>query len=150
MRNNMQSTQVGKVLALFVSVKESAIPIEKTGINVDKKGILGDKHYDTDTQRSVLITSIESYTLAKNHQIEMPHSSLGENLLIDYNPYTLSIGSKLQIGNAILEITQNCTLCNHLSKIDKKLPKLLKQDRGIFGKVLQEGTINQGDDIHLV
>ena len=146
----MQSTQVGKVLALFVSVKESAIPIEKTGINVDGKGIIGDKHYDTDTQRSVLITSIESYTLAKDHQIEMPHSSLGENLLIDYNPYTLPVGSKLQIGNAILEISQNCTLCNHLSNIDKKLPKLLKNDRGVFGKVVQGGSIKVDDTIYLL
>ena len=146
----MQSTQVGKVLSLFVSTKGSATPIEKTGIHVDEKGIIGDKHYGTDTQRSVLITSIESYRLAKDNQIEMPHSSLGENLLIDYNPYALPVGSKFKIGNAILEISQNCTLCNHLSNIDKKLPKLLKHDRGIFAKVLQEGMINQGDDIHLL
>lgn len=146
----MQSTQVGKVLSLFVSIKESAIPIEEMGINVDEKGIIGDKHYDTDTQRSILITSIESYALAQDNQIEIPHSSLGENLLIDYNPYALPVGSKLQIGNAILEITQNCTLCNHLSKLDKKLPKLLKNDRGIFGKVVQGGTIDQGDSIYLL
>ena len=146
----MQSTQVGKVLALFISTKESATPIEKMMINVDEKGIIGDKHYNTDTQRSVLITSIESYALAKEYQIEMPHSSLGENLLIDYNPYTLPVGSKLQIGSAVLEISQNCTLCNHLSNIDKKLPKLLKHDRGIFGKVVQKGTINQGDSIYLL
>ena len=146
----MQSTHVGKVLALFISTKESATPIEKMVINVDEKGIIGNKHYDTDTQRSILITSIESYTLAKNNQIKMPHSSLGENLLIDYNPYTLPIGSKLQIGNAILEISQNCTLCNHLSNIDKKLPQLLKKDRGIFGKVVQNGSIEVGNEIYLL
>ncbi len=146
----MQSTHVGKVLSLFISIKESAIPIEKMVINVDEKGIIGNKHYDTDQQRSVLITSIESYTLAKDNQIEMPHSSLGENLLIDYNPYNLPIGSKLQIGDAVLEISQNCTLCNHLSNIDKELPKLLKNDRGIFAKVVQGGMINQGDDIYLL
>lgn len=146
----MQPTQVGKVLSLFVSTKESATPIEEMGINVDEKGIIGDKHYDTDTQRSILITSIESYALAQDNQIEIPHSSLGENLLIDYNPYALPVGSKLQVGNAILAITQNCTLCNHLSKLDKKLPKLLKNDRGVFGKVLQSGTIDQGDSIYLL
>ena len=146
----MKSTQVGKVLSLFISINESVAPIEKTGINIDEKGIIGDKHYDTDTQRSVLITSIESYSLAKTHQIEMLHSSLGENLLIDYNPYTLPVGTKLQIGNAVLEISQNCTLCNHLSNIDKKLPKLLKNDRGIFAKVIQGGPINQEDAIYLL
>lgn len=146
----MNSTQVGKILSLFVSTKESTMPIEKIVINVDEKGIIGDKHYDTDTQRSVLITSIESYTLAKEHQIEMSHSSLGENLLIDYNPYALPVGSKLQMGDTVLEITQNCTLCNHLSKIDTKLPKLLKNDRGVFAKVVQNGSISQEDDIYLL
>lgn len=146
----MRSIQVGKVLALFISPQSSAAPIQKTEIQVDEKGMLGDKHYDTDTQRSVLITSIESYTLAKVHQIEMPHSALGENLLVDYNPYTLPLGTKLQIGNTILEITQNCTLCNHLSKIDKKLPKLLKRDRGIFAKVAKKGSIKVEDTIYLL
>jgi len=146
----MKSTQVGKVLSLFISTNQSTIPIKKMIINVNTKGIIEDKHYDTDTQRSVLITSIESYALAKDHQIEIPHSSLGENLLIDYNPYALPVGSKLQMGDAVLEITQNCTLCKHLTKIDTKLPKLLKNDRGVFGKVVQDGSISQGDDIYLL
>jgi MOSC domain-containing protein YiiM len=146
----MQSNKVGKVLSLFISIKESTTPIHKTGINVDERGIAGDKHYNTNIQRSVLITSIESYYLARDHQIEMPHSSLGENLLIDYNPYSLPVGSRLQIGNAILEISQNCTLCNHLSNIDKKLPKLLKNDRGIFGKVVKAGSIKVDDEIYLL
>ncbi len=146
----MRSIQVGKVLALFISPKGSVAPMEQAEIHLDKKGMIGDKHYDTDTQRSVLITSMESYTLAKDYQIEMPHSALGENLLIDYNPYTLPLGAKLQMGNVILEITQNCTLCNHLSKIDKRLPKLLKHDRGIFAKVTQDGSIKVDDAIYLL
>jgi MOSC domain-containing protein YiiM len=143
-------SQVGKVLSLYISTKEYTDPIEKREIAVDSKGIIGDKHYDTDIQRSVLITSIESYVLANAHQIKMAHSSLGDNLLIDYNPYTLPIGSKLKIGDTVLEISQNCTLCNHLSNIDKKLPKLLKNDRGVFAKVVQAGSIKVDDSIYLL
>ena len=143
-------TKVGKVLSLFITVQNSSGPAQRDVITVDEKGILDDKHYDTDIQRSVLLTSTQSYTLAKKHGIEMSYNSLGENLLIDYNPYGLSAGTRLRIGNSVLEISQPCTLCNHLSKVDSKLPKLLKNDRGIFAKVVKEGTIKVGDTICLL
>lgn len=149
-RNYTQMNQVGQVLSLFISNKESSTPIKIKEIQVDTKGIIGDKHYDTDTQRSVLITSSQSYTLTKKHHIDIPYGVLGENLLIDYNPYALPVGTKLQMGHALVEISQNCTLCNHLSKIDKQLPKLLKNDRGIFAKVIREGSIKMGDKIYLL
>lgn len=141
---------VGKVLSLYISIKESSTPIAKREIEVDTQGVIEDKHYNKDIQRSVLITSIQSYELVKKHQIDIPYGTLGENLLIDYNPYHLDIGTKLQIGDTVLEISQNCTLCNHLSKADKLLPKLLRNDRGIFGKVIQEGSVKVGDSIYLL
>ena len=141
---------VGKVLSLFITTKKSGSPLEKEMVAVDEKGIVGDKHYDTDIDRSVLITSTDSYALARSREIHMPHSSLGENLLIDYNPYTLPLGTRLRIGDSILEISQPCTLCNHLTNIDNKLPKLLKNDRGVFARVVQKGEIRTGDDIYLI
>ncbi len=90
------------------------------------------------------------YKLAMQHNITIPFGSLGENLLIDYNPYHLPAGTLLQIGTVILEISQNCTICNHLSSIDKNLPELLKDDRGIFAKVVQEGDIKLEDTVYLI
>ena len=143
----MSFSKVGKVLNLFVSDKKKSSRIEKTSFKVNEKGILEDKYYDTNINRSILITSLESYTLVKSHKIEMPFGSLGENLLIDYNPYHLNSGHKLKIGEVLLEISQNCTICNHLSNIDTRLPDLLKEDRGIFAKVIISGKIKVGDDI---
>jgi len=142
--------QVGKVLSLFISNKESSLPVEKREIETDVKGIINDKHYNKDNERSILITSIKSYELVKKQKIDIPYGILGENLLIDFNPYALPVGSKLKLGNAVLEISQNCTLCNHLSKVDKQLPKLLKNDRGIFGKIVQGGVIKVDDLIYLL
>ena len=143
-------SKVGKVISLYISVKGSSAPLEKQALSLDEKGIIDDKHYDTDKERSVLITSLASYDILMQHEIETEHGILGENLLIDYDPYRLSPGTKLQIGNTILQISQNCTLCKHLSKIDKRIPKLLKNDRGVFGKVVQDGPIKVGDEIFLL
>jgi len=143
--------KVGIVHALFISQKEIAAPITKEYIDVDLQGILDDKHYGSAPERTILITSLESYALAqKELGVKMPYGYLGENLLIDYNPYHLELGTQLRVGSAILEITQNCTLCNHLAALDKRIPKLLRKDRGIFAKVVQEGQIKIDDPVYLI
>ena len=143
-------TSVGKVLSLFISREGSKERLHKEHISLDLLGITSDKYYDTNRQRSILITSLHSYTLAQSKNITMSHGSLGENLLINYNPYSLLAGTQLKIGTCILEISQNCTMCDHLSDIDTRLPELLKEDRGIFAKVVQSGEIKLGDDIYLM
>ena len=140
--------KVGKVSSLFYSPPGGRT--EVNSFDLDSKGIIGDKHYNKSIDRSVLITSLESYTLAKKHGINVPYGALGENILIDYNPYYLTAGTKLKIGKVTLEINQACTLCKSLTNIDSKLPKLLKEDRGIFAKVIEHGSIKEDDDIYLL
>jgi len=146
----MPTDSIGKVIELFISKKGSSTRINKKSLAFDKKGILEDKYYNTNIQRSVLISSTTSYNIVKQHQIDFSFGLLGENILIDYNPYHLSTGYRLQIGSVILEISQNCTMCEHLSNIDERLPILLKKDRGIFAKVIQEGKIYINDVIILL
>jgi len=141
-------TKVGNISSLFYSTTNGQTTSQE--LSLDEKGILDDKHYNTNIDRSVLITSLDSYTLTKNANIDIDYGSLGENLLIDYNPYHLTTGQKLQIGLVVLEISQHCTLCKGFAKLDSKLPKLLKDDRGIFAKVLKSGTIKLNDVIYLL
>ncbi|MCB4752987.1 MAG: MOSC domain-containing protein [Sulfurovum sp.] len=142
--------EVGTIYALFVSQEGLSKPITKADILLKKQGILEDKHYGSIPERTVLIASLESYKIVKNKTgIEMTHGYLGENILIDYNPYHLLSGTQLHIGTVVLEISKNCTLCNHLAALDKRIPKLLKKDRGIFAKVVEEGSIKIGDKVYL-
>jgi len=141
-------TKVGNVSSLFYSTTNGSTLTSE--LYLDEKGIVKDKHYNKDSERSVLIASLDSYVLAKNHGIDVPYGALGENLLIDYNPYHLQTGAKLKIANVTLEISQHCTLCKSFTKIDAKLPKLLKDDRGVFAKVLVSGSIKECDDIYLL
>ncbi len=143
----MTEASIGKVLALYISEKGKSSRIHQEKIICNINGILHDKFYEKDLSRSILITSQESYRLLQDKGIEVAYGLLGENILTDFNPYHLPHKTKLKIGNAILEITQNCTICNHLSVIDKRVPALLKEDRGIFAKVIQNGTIQRGDSV---
>ena len=141
-------TKVGNISSLFYSPVNGRTSTKE--FLLDTKGIVNDKHYDKDIDRSVLITSVESYALAKKHGIDAAYGALGENLLIDYNPYHLPAGSRLKIGDAVLEISQPCTLCKSLTQVDAKLPKILKNDRGIFARVILSGSITIGDDIYII
>lgn len=142
----------GKVLKLFIThdnqdkTRQSVEEIE-----ADIHGIINDKFYGKDSQRAILITSLESYTLSEMNGIKLKEGHLGENILIDINPYGLNAGDRLMISNLELEITQNCTLCKGLTAIDVKLPKLLKNDRGIFAKVIsQSGKIRTNDKVEIL
>jgi len=142
----------GKVLELFITLdNKNKTRKQPQSIQVDSLGIQGDKFHAKDTQRAILLTSIDSYTMTKENNIDIPTGTLGENILIDINPYHLLPGDRVQIGNVTLEITQNCTLCKGLSTVNSKLPKLLKNDRGIFTKVVSEGDIiNIGDKVEFL
>ncbi len=145
----MGKNKVGKVLELFVSEEGNKNRVNQNCISLDTNGVLQDKFYGKNIQRSVLIASTNSYDLANKNNVFINYGQLGENILIDYNPYHLIVGSKIQIGNVFLEISQECTLCKSLSNIGKELPRILKKDRGIFAKVITAGTISKEDDIYI-
>ena len=143
----MSLQKVGKIIELFYSTNDGRV--NPVSLLLDDKGVLEDKFYNKNIQRSVLLASLDSYLLAQKHGINAPYSSLGENILIDYNPYHLKPGAQIAIGDLVLEISQNCTICNSLAKVDSALPKILKNDRGIFAKVIKDGTISKGDNVYI-
>ncbi|NPA66060.1 MAG: MOSC domain-containing protein [Epsilonproteobacteria bacterium] len=145
----LDNTQA-KVLRLYISTGDKANPRKEVeSITVDPNGVVGDKFYAKDTNRAILLASVTAYEMAKENNIELEAGALGENIYLDINPCSLIPGDKVTIGEVAFEITQNCTLCKGLSSISSKLPKLLKDDRGIFAKALYKGTIRVGDSVEL-
>jgi len=150
--NTKEKAMQGTILELFITKNDENKTREQVqSIKVDKDGILEDKFHGKNLLRSILISSTDSYEITKSNGIEIEKGSLGENILVDLNPYALVCGDKLQIGDTILEITQNCTLCKGLAVVNPKLPKLLKDDRGIFAKVISgHGIIRINDKVTIL
>lgn len=140
---------LGSVLALYVSLEGEQKRQSKERLEVALDGVCGDKFKGKDTQRSVLLVASKSYHIAQESGIKIAAGELGENILLDFDPYSFEPGTQLQIGEVVLEIAQRSSLCASLSKISSKLPKLLKNKRGIFAKVISEGCINKDDGIFL-
>ena len=88
-----------------------------------------------------MIVGIDAYTIAKENDINIEFGSLGENILFDFNPHDYKVGTIFYINEVRLQITQNCTICNHLSIFGKELPFLVKHHRGLYCRVLNDGKI---------
>lgn len=137
------------ILKLFIANIETKKMDEVTHCQLEMGGVIGDKYFGREN-REVLISSTTGYQLARSNDIFIEYGILGENILTDMNLKDLQLGDKLQIGEAILEISMLCPVCTHLSIIKKELPNLIKEDRGIFAKVIQGGKISIDTTIELL
>ena len=64
--------------------------------------------------------------------------------------FTLPIGTKLRLGEALVEVTQIGKACHQHCEIFKKLGTCIMPFEGIFSTVLEEGIIRAGDAIEIV
>lgn len=139
-----------KIIQLFSAPKgiSGGVRPTKEELNlIVNHGIENDKFALKDLNQTVMILGVNSYEMAKSQYIDLQYGSLGENILLDFDPHTLPIGTKIQLDEAIIQITQRCTICNHLSVFDKKLPKLLKDHRGLYCKIVSSGIINKNSKV---
>lgn len=140
MRN--QTKVLGKVLNTFSAKKgQSGLPrpeVDKLSL-IYEFGILNDKFAGEDEDKSVMIVGKYAYDLANENEINLEYGSLGENILFDFNPHDFNVGTKFQIGDTVIEITQACTICNHLSVFDDDLPIIVQDCRGLYCKIVKGG-----------
>jgi len=141
-----------RVLKLFIApLNTSGVRDEQLSLTLKKDfGIEKDKFATKDLEKVVMIVGTKPYEMAEKNGIELPISALGENILLDFDPHTLEVGDRLKIGKAVIEITQSCTLCKHLTKYSPKLPKLILKHRGVYCKILKSGEINLNDEVILI
>lgn len=137
---------LGKVLNTFSATKESSgspRPLVFQLNLIKDYGIENDKFAGKKLEQTVMIVGIQSYEIAKDNGINLEFGSLGENILLDFDPHILEVGTKLIIEDSIIEITQICTVCNHLAVFNENLPILLKGHRGLYCKIIKSGIVSK-------
>lgn len=63
--------------------------------------------------------------------------------------YTLPVGTRLRLGEALAEVTQIGKECHHHCEIFKKVGKCVMPKEGIFVRILQGGDIRPGDAVEI-
>lgn len=141
----------GKVVSLHLGLG-SGLPKPQVKVLelVAGFGAKGDRHAGKDPDRAVLVAGLPAYDKAKEAGIELPLGALGENLLLDLDPHALPPGTRLRIGEALLEFSYVCTVCSSLSQFDLRLPKLLYGGRGLYARVLEGGLVRVGDPVRIL
>ena len=136
------------VLAVCISENkgERKKPVESVELR-ENHGVVGDAHAG-DWHRQVSLLAQESIDKMRVLGLDVSAGDFAENITTSgIDLVSLPIGSYLQIGEALLEVTQIGKECHTRCAIFYQAGDCVMPKEGIFVKVLSGGTIGQGDAI---
>jgi MOSC domain-containing protein YiiM len=140
-----------KVVGLFVQPKKHAASVSRTRVTaVPGAGLLDDKHAKRKpTKREVLLLE-ETTPIA----LGLPPGALREQITIaaGLDLMALPAGTRLRVGEALLEVTEECEPCIRIGRMlgvedPESFQRALERRRGMMTRVLEGGDIAIGDDV---
>lgn len=145
---------MGRVLSVNISEKKGTIKTAICeGIFLESYGLINDAHSGT-WHRQVSLLAIESINKMKQLGLPSNNSPFGlfaENLTTEgIVLYELPIGTKLAIGETIMEVTQIGKECHQGCEIKKLVGSCIMPHEGIFAKIIKGGCIKPGDNIGII
>lgn len=139
----------GRVLAINISETKGVIklPIEK-GEFKEEFGLVGDAHAGK-WHRQVSLLGVESVNKMIAQGVKgLDHGKFAENITTEgLCLFELPIGTKLQIGETLQEVTQIGKECHHGCAIKAQVGDCVMPREGIFTQVLKGGIVVPGDEI---
>jgi len=139
----------GHVLAISVShrkgVKKENIP---QALLVPDHGLEGDAHAGSCRQVSLLARESIDKMIALGAAVGP--GDFAENLTVQgLSVMDLPIGAILQVGEALLQITQIGKACHKGCAIREQVGDCVMPREGVFARVLQGGLVKPGDTIEV-
>jgi len=116
----------------------------------EKHGIIGDAHAG-DWHRQISLLASESIDKMRALGLDVDSGDFAENITTTgIDLVNLPIGSRLQIGETLMEVTQIGKECHSRCAIYDQAGDCVMPKEGIFAKVLSGGAIKPGDEIETV
>lgn len=142
---------MAKVIAVNISDKKGVIktPVEMGEFQTDL-GLKGDAH-SGNWHRQVSLLAKESIDkMSARGILELTSGKFAENITTEgIELYTLPVGTKMEIGEVLMEVTQIGKECHRGCQIMKMVGDCIMPREGIFTKILRNGVIRPGDEIRL-
>ncbi|MCI8724922.1 MAG: MOSC domain-containing protein [Hungatella sp.] len=142
---------MGKLIAICISEHRGTQKhqVEKAAL-IENWGIEKDAHGGT-WHRQVSLLSLEKIEEFQKKGAQIDFGAFGENLIIEgFDLRTIPVGTKIQIGTTLLELTQIGKECHSHCQIYKTMGDCIMPREGVFAKVITGGTIRPGDQVQLL
>lgn len=142
-------------MALVVSLNISRVkgmkkePVGEVTLRVDH-GIEGDAHAG-DWHRQVSLLARESIDRMIERGIDLAPGDFAENITTEgIDLPTLPVGTRLAVGETVLEVTQIGKKCHSGCAIFRQVGDCVMPREGIFTKVIRPGVIRPGNKVEVV
>ncbi len=142
----------GKVVSINISTKKGVVkdPVQQASFVVNH-GIETDAHAG-EWHRQVSLLAIESVDKIRGKGIDLKNGIFAENITTSgIDVCSLPVGTKLQIGESVQEVTQIGKEChNGGCAIKATVGDCVMPREGIFTKVIKNGIVKVGDEIKII
>ncbi len=131
-----------KILSINISRKkgEQKTPVDEAELKVDH-GIVGDAHAG-DWHRQISMLADEDVESMRGQGIELNYGDFAENITTKgIDLATLPVGTRLNLGECEVEVTQIGKECHHGCAIYQAVGDCVMPRKGIFVKVIKGGVI---------
>lgn len=142
---------MAKVVAINIS-EEKGVPKQtiNRGYFEINSGLQGDAHAG-DWHRQVSLLGMESFEKMKQSGlVNLETGSFAENITTQgIILFELPVGSRLKIGETLMEVTQIGKECHSGCAIRQKTGDCVMPREGIFAKIITPGWVRPGDEIEI-
>ncbi len=132
-----------KILSINISKKkgEQKKPVKSTSLKINS-GLENDAHAGN-WHRQVSLLANEDIETMRGKGIELNFGDFAENITTEgIDLSSIPIGTKLYLGDSVLEITQIGKECHHDCAVFQIVGDCVMPRKGVFAKVLKEGVIS--------
>lgn len=142
---------MAKIVSINRSDKKGIIKTpQQKGLFIENFGLQDDAH-GGNWHRQVSLLGIESIEKLKKTIPSLSDGDFAENLTTEgLVLYELPIGTKLQIGETIQEVTQIGKSCHTGCAIKQQVGNCIMPTEGIFTIVIKGGWVHIGDEIKIL
>ena len=146
-----EEKNMAKVIAVCISEKKGTQKHEVDGVTlVPDYGIENDAHAGK-WHRQVSLLNFEKIEDFRAKGVDVDFGAFGENIIIDEIDFrTLPIGTRFEIGDALLELTQIGKECHSHCAIYHAVGDCIMPREGVFTEVIKGGKVKVGDTVNII
>ena len=142
---------MAQVVSVNISEKKGTVKREVPEIQLKlRHGIVGDAHAG-DWHRQISLLAEESVDKMRSLLPGLEPGAFAENINTrGLELKTLPVGTRLRLGETVVEITQIGKECHSDCEIKRLTGKCVMPTEGVFAVVVKEGTVRKGDEIEII